>query len=168
LVRVEAKTSATPGAPSDPFSGRRQSVDYVEKAQQRINELKGAPSPWHSASTQHGGGVITANAVDTGAHEITVNLEGRPTVAVSPDAEAAALAIFGFFRVQPPPSAVAIFPREDGGLRLQTVGDERAVIVDISGAGTEFVGEYAGDDVYHTETMRSFEYAARFIVNATR
>jgi hypothetical protein len=159
LVRVvQAKTNVALGA-----------VNYVETAQQRINALKGAPSPWeNSASAQHGGAVVTAVDTGAGAHEIAVSLEDQPSVVVSPDAEAAALAVFRYFGLQPPPSTVAIFPREDGGLRLQTVGNERAVIVDISVTGDEFAGEYAGDDVYHTQIMRNAHDAALFIAHSSR
>ncbi|OBG25427.1 hypothetical protein A5673_09070 [Mycobacterium sp. E3198] len=95
-------------------------------------------------------------------------MEPEPVVVISPDAEAATIAVFEQFALQPPSSKVAIFPKEDGGLRLQTVGDERAVVVDISATGTEFSGEYAGDDVYHSETFRNADNAAQFIIHSTR
>ncbi|HTX55299.1 MAG TPA: hypothetical protein VMD08_17985 [Candidatus Baltobacteraceae bacterium] len=132
-------------------------VDYAERARQRIAELRNAPAPWAEATP----------VVSLGAERPVVSLE-PVVVVVSADAEAAAIAIFRHFALEPPPSAVAIFPRQDGGLRLQTVGAERAVIVDISPTGNEFVGEYAGDDVYHTETMRNPADAARFITDSTR
>ena len=129
-------------------------VDYVGNAKQRIAELKNAPAPWADDES------VTVTA--------SVSLKPGPVVVVSPDAEAATVAVFTQFALRPPPSAVAIFPKEGGGLRLQTVGDERAVLVDISATGTEFLGEYAGDDVYHSETFRDAADAARFIVDSTR
>jgi hypothetical protein len=126
-------------------------LDYTAKARQRIAELRIAPSPWDNEPWDMGDGTAAI-----------------PTAVVSSDAEAAAIAVFSRFTAQPPPSAVAIFPREDGGLRLQTVGQERAVVVDISAAGNEFACEYAGDDVFHTETIRNPDDAARFITDSTR
>jgi hypothetical protein len=164
LVRVQAEA---PGL-SDPLFEQRPPVNYVKKAQRRINELKGAPSPWDSASATHGGASATPAGGTTGAHEIAVSVEDEPHVVVSPNAEAAALHIFGQFTLLPPSSSVAIFPKEDHGLRLQTVGEERTVIVDISAAGHEFVCEYAGDNVFHTQRMWDAAEAALFVVDSTR
>jgi hypothetical protein len=123
-------------------------VDYAAKARRRIAQLKSAPSPWDDSPS--------------------MSAELEPTVFVSPEAEAAAVAIFTQFALQPPPSTVAIFPKEDGGLSLQTFGEERTVLVDISAAGHEFVCEYAGDNVFHTQTMWSAVDAWRFILDSTR
>lgn len=158
LVAVEVKT-AMGGVIPAVFRGVPQLVDYAVKARQRIAELRNAPNPWAEPTV--------VKSVEPEIPSVAVWLE-KPTAVVSADAEAAAIAVFSRFTSQPPPSAVAIFPREDGGLRLQTVGEERTVIVDISAAGNEFAGEYAGGDVYHTERMRNAVDAARFIVNSTR
>jgi hypothetical protein len=120
-------------------------VDYVLKARRRIAEIRNEDSPWADATCMH-----------------------PPTASVSGGAEVAAIAVFSNFSLNPPPAAVAIFPREDGGLRIQSVGAERAVVVEISASGDVFGGEYAGDDVYHSETMHTALDAARFIRNSTR
>jgi hypothetical protein len=134
--------------------------DYVVKARKRIAELKNAPSPWDESTA-----VVIHAAASAQGNEIGI---GPKPIVISPDAEAAAVAVFSQFTLWRPSSAVAIFPKEDGGLRLQSVGDERTVIVDISTTGTEFAAEYAGDDVYHTERIRNPVDAARFIVDSTR
>jgi hypothetical protein len=169
VVAAVPKATLVPGKFGDmrlivgPWSSWTSPVDYVGNAMQRIAELKNAPAPWADNDS------VTAIASETSrGHEIAVGPQPGSIVVVSPAAEAATVAVFTQFALRPPPSAVAIFPKEDGGLRLQTVGDDRAVILDISPSGTEFTGEYAGDDVYHSETLRNAVDAARFIVNSTR
>lgn len=127
-------------------------VNYVDKARRRIAALRDAPAPW----------------ADDDATSPTLADATTQAVVVAPDAESAAIAVFSYFLMSTPPSAVAIFPKEDGGLRLQTVGEERTLVVDISPDAREFVGEYAGDDVFHTETFRSTTDAAQFIIFESR
>lgn len=116
-------------------------VDYLLFATNRISQLRSQPSPWN---------------------------ENGAAVEVAAQAERAALAIFEAFRRDPPRSAVAIFPRPDGGLRLQSVGRERTVLLDITADGAGLAGEYAGEDVFHEETLRSIAAAASFIAHSTQ
>ena len=122
-------------------------IDYAAKARKRIAEIRSQEFPWE---------------------DTTQCMAAMVTSAVTMDAEVAAIAVFSNFTMNPPTAAVAIFPREDGGLRIQSVGEERAVVVDISADGDRFGGEYAGDDVYHSQTMRTADDAAQFILDSTR
>ena len=96
------------------------------------------------------------------------NSSEEPQADISPNAVHTAMSIFERLTWNPPAERVAIFPTETGGLRLQVIGEERALTLDIADDGQEMQGSYAGDDVYHAETFRTVGAAADFIAQSVR
>lgn len=66
-----------------------------------------------------------------------------------------------------PSRRIAIFAMPDGGLQLQSTGVHSAVSIEIPpNPGDPFLGEFAGDDEYHSRSIHDVHAAAQFLALA--
>ena len=93
--------------------------------------------------------------------------EDDPPHPLSQQASEAAIAIIQELASLDPARELGIFPTQQGGLALQTIGSQNTVTVEVPASGDigGLLGKYAAFDTYHREILRDPRVAADFLVN---